>query len=258
MTPIDDIYPALQCIPADDRKTWIQAGMAIKSELGDAGFSLWDDWSRTADNYEERAARDVWRSFKAGKINVGTLFYLAKSNGWREGSQPLKRIIKPRSAPTPIKRNTGAYGLELWLKSDWKSAPDHPYPQSKGITWPAGAGRVTASGRVIGKDADCLIVPIRDISTFKVKAVQCINPLGKKQTFGPASGNGFVCGNTLDLSLPWFVVEGWADAISMVFHHLDGNAVAFAALGKGNMDMLAKKIADIHAPDKIIIWEDAA
>ena len=33
---------ALYSIPAEDRDTWVQMGMAIKSELGDGGFDLWD------------------------------------------------------------------------------------------------------------------------------------------------------------------------------------------------------------------------
>jgi putative DNA primase/helicase len=66
-----DIESALASIPADDRDVWIKVGMAIQSELGDAGFSLFDYWSQSADSYRERDTRDVWRSFKAGSIAIG-------------------------------------------------------------------------------------------------------------------------------------------------------------------------------------------
>ncbi len=256
-TSQDEIWSALNAIPADARETWLKIGMAIKSEFGDNGFSLWDGWSQSAGNYSERAARDVWRSIKGGSIGIGTLFHIARENGWRALTGTQKPIPKPKTAPITDKRPTGVYARELWLKSDWQNVPDHPYAVAKGIDWSAGAARVTASGRVIGQNADCVIVPIRDLKTNKVAAVQCINAEGKKQTFGALTGNGFICGNTLDKSIRWFVVEGWADAVSMVFHHYDGNAVAFAACGKSSMDKLAEKVVEVYAPDQLIILEDA-
>lgn len=165
-------------------------------------------------------------------------------------------MTKPRPKTKP-KRDTGAYALELWLAADWRTVAKHPYSIAKGIDWPAGAARGIASGKIIGQNADCIIVPIRDIQTDKVVAVQCINAEGKKQTFGPLSGNGFICGNTLDKSIRWFVCEGWADAVSLVFHHYKGNAAAFAACGKGSMDRLAERVAEVYAPEEIVILEDA-
>jgi len=254
----EDIWSALNFIPADDREIWVKIGMALKAELGAEGFSLWDGWSQSADSYSARAARDVWRSIKGGSIGIGTLFHVAKKNGWRALSGTQKPIPRAKPAPITDKRSTSTYARELWLKSDWQNVATHPYAIAKGIDWGAGAARVTASGKVIGKKADCVIVPIKDLQTDKVVAVQCINHAGAKQTFGSISGNGFICGNTLDKSIRWFVVEGWADAVSMVFHHYKGDAVAFAACGKSSMDKLAEKVVEIYAPDQLIILEDAA
>ena len=73
------IREALHCIPADDRDTWLRMGMAVKSELADEGFALWDEWSQSASNYNERDARDVWKSIKpGGGITIGTLFHEAQ------------------------------------------------------------------------------------------------------------------------------------------------------------------------------------
>jgi putative DNA primase/helicase len=115
---------------------------------------------------------------------------------------------------------------------------------------------VNASGRVIGKEADCLIIPIRDIQTNKVQGCQCINRNGDKQTFGPMSGGGLLLGNTLDLTLPWYVVEGWASAYSMVFHHHRGNAVCACAFGKSSLERVAQNIAEHHQPDEITILRE--
>ena len=254
----EKIWSALNAIPAHNRETWVKAGMAIKAKLGDSGFSVWDEWSRTADNYSERDAKDVWRSFKDNSIGIGTLFYIARQYGYQAYSKAAQPILKPRLASALTKSNTGVYARELWLRSDWKSVSDHAYAKAKGIDWPAGAGRANASGSVIGKNADCIVVPIRDLQTDKVVAVQCINPEGKKQTFGPVSSNAFVCGNTISKSLRWFVVEGWADAVSMVFHHYQGNAVALAACGKSMMDAVAKKAAQTYQLNQIILVDDVA
>jgi putative DNA primase/helicase len=43
------IRQALGFIPSDDRDIWIRCGMAIKAELGEAGYELWDQWSSTSD-----------------------------------------------------------------------------------------------------------------------------------------------------------------------------------------------------------------
>lgn len=84
-TDIDRIREALQFIDASDRETWLRMGMAIKSELGDVGLDLWEAWSLQADSFNGKDARDVWKSIRAGgKVTIGTLFYEAKANGWRD------------------------------------------------------------------------------------------------------------------------------------------------------------------------------
>ena len=72
------IASALAFIPADHRETWVAMAMAVKSEIGDAGFELWNEWSQTASNYNAQAARSVWRSCRGSGVTVGTLFHEAK------------------------------------------------------------------------------------------------------------------------------------------------------------------------------------
>ena len=52
---LSSIEQALNFIDPHDRKTWIDCGMAIKSEVGESGFEIWDRWSANADNYQARA-----------------------------------------------------------------------------------------------------------------------------------------------------------------------------------------------------------
>jgi putative DNA primase/helicase len=81
----DLVRQALSFIPPDiERDTWVRIGMAIKDELGDAAFDLWNHWSAGGQTYNERDARDAWRSFKpGGKTKIGTLFDIAKKHGFR-------------------------------------------------------------------------------------------------------------------------------------------------------------------------------
>ena len=96
---IAEIEAALSSIPAQEREVWVQVGMAIKAELGDAGYPIWDYWSQTADNYHERDARDVWKSFKQGGVSLATLFYYARLHGWAaEKIATQNASVRPRSS----------------------------------------------------------------------------------------------------------------------------------------------------------------
>ena len=39
----DTLRSALYSVSPEDRDTWVEIGMALKSELGDGGFALWDE-----------------------------------------------------------------------------------------------------------------------------------------------------------------------------------------------------------------------
>jgi hypothetical protein len=62
---------------------WIKVGMALRAELGDAGFELWDSWSSGSPKYDARQMPAKWRSFSGqGGITAGTLFHIARQHGW--------------------------------------------------------------------------------------------------------------------------------------------------------------------------------
>lgn len=256
---IMEAWAMLQFIPSDDRDQWVKVGGILKDEYGDTAFSMWDEWSRQSDRYQERAARDVWRSLgkNRNRAGIGTLVYLARSYGWRPDSTTPAPLPQPRTPPAARQRDTASYARELWLVSDWSDSAvaSHPYAVKKGITHAGGAKRGKASGRVIGRNTDCIIVPVRDIPTSKVVGVQCINADGAKQTFGPTKGNALILGNSLDLNSRWYVAEGWASAYSVVFHH--GGTLCAAAFGKSNLMAVAERIAEVYTPDEIVIIKEA-
>lgn len=92
------IRSALQFVDASDRDSWLRVGMAIKTAMPDSGFELWDTWSQSASNYDSQAARASWRSFKVGgAVQLGTLYGLAKANGWNAA------LPAPARPPEPLR-----------------------------------------------------------------------------------------------------------------------------------------------------------
>ena len=79
---LDDVAGALDRLNYDCRDTWVQMGMAIKTEFGDAGFDTWNAWSELSGLYDAAAAKSVWKSFRKGGVGIGTLVKAAKEAGW--------------------------------------------------------------------------------------------------------------------------------------------------------------------------------
>ena len=78
----ENIVNALAFVPPSSRDIWLKMGMAVKSETGDAGFAIWDQWSQGADNYNYKDSQSVWKSFKSGGVSIGSLIHEAKQNGF--------------------------------------------------------------------------------------------------------------------------------------------------------------------------------
>ena len=105
--PFDTARYCLRSIkPRTNREDWIKVGMACHS-VGDGLLPDWLAWSAQADNYNEGDARRQWRSFKSGKVTVGTLVHMAKADGapWPPPNsaprQPPK--VKPFVRPSSYK-----------------------------------------------------------------------------------------------------------------------------------------------------------
>lgn len=256
---VEGAWALLQYVRADDRDLWVKVGGIIKDEFGDAAFSIWDEWSQTSGSYIEKDGLSVWKSLgnNSKRAGIGTLVYLAREGGWSPAANAPETAPTPRAAPPPG-ASTSAYAAHLWLASSFDDAVvgSHPYPVKKGINWAAGAGRGSAAGKLIGHDADCVIVPIRTDGTGKLQGVQCINAESVKQTFGAVNGGCLVLGNTRDTRIPWYVAEGWASAVSVVFHHHHGNAVCAVAFGKHNLMPAAQILSRVFIPREVIVLQE--
>lgn len=88
---VNEIVSALGAIPAEDRDTWLQVGMALQStRAGEQAYTLWTDWSMTCPaKFNARDQRRTWRSFAPNHgRTLSTLFWIAKGCGWVEPIRP--------------------------------------------------------------------------------------------------------------------------------------------------------------------------
>lgn len=127
---VEDLRKALSEIPADDYHQWVNFGNAL-SELGQAGFGLWDEWSQKSSKYDPQAVTRKWRSFKGGTFQIESIFFEAQARGWENpAAVPAMPVAVPveavRVAPAPVKEEAPATLLTppgiMGVVTDWVNA----------------------------------------------------------------------------------------------------------------------------------------
>ncbi len=92
------VLEALAHVGNDDLSydEWIRVGFALYQGLGDAGRDAWEEWSAQSSKNDPAVTADKWPSFaQARNITVGTLFWLAARNGWRQRRQKDAAVADP-------------------------------------------------------------------------------------------------------------------------------------------------------------------
>lgn len=260
----ETVRPALACIPPDDRELWLRVGMALQSEFpGEEGFALFDAWSQGSDRYDARAVRDTWRSFKPGKVTLGTLWHEAKARGYRppKPSAPRASREAPRPAVPDIEhaaadeaRQRGheaaaRRAVELWAKAS--KAPAAPYLAFKGIK--SMGARTLADG--------ALLVPMRAGPTYlaPVVNVQIIRPVtagGFEKRFlrgGRKSGTMYLIGGFPVQGDCIVICEGFATAASV---HEATERHACVAWDAGNLRAVALALRAEYPDKRLLIAGD--
>ena len=155
----------------------VRMGMAVKSELGDAGFGLWNEWSQTDETYNERDATDRLAKHRATrKVNGAERCWRdgaasRQANGWRDDGREADsgrargaphRAERARAAK-PTKRSARAEARKraaAILKDSQPASADHPYLKAKGVQ---------AHG--LRQYGDKLVIPMRD--AIRRAALRC-------------------------------------------------------------------------------------
>ena len=262
---LDTIRAALDCIPADlPRNEWARVAMALKSELGEAGFDLFDTWSQRGETYKAKDTRETWRSVKAGgRVKIGTLMHTAKAHGFRwEDPAPLaaatpaeikakaqaraERDRREQEERDAAQREAAAEAARLW--SEASDAGTSGYLSRKGVQ---GYGVRHAAG-------GWLLVPMRD-AAGELLNVQRIAPTkpsdGPDKLFlkgGRKSGLWHWCGDPANAPA-LLVGEGFATCASI--HEATGRPVA-VAFDAGNLPHVAQALRKAHPAALIVICAD--
>ncbi|MDE0504498.1 MAG: phage/plasmid primase, P4 family [Candidatus Poribacteria bacterium] len=118
--PVDELAEALRHVPPDDYETWLLVGMAIHHDGGDV--SQWEAWSRSAPSkYEMGACERKWQTFTAGGgITLGTVYELAKRNGWKGKAPRDRRKNGWTEAQTRELPYSDAYNADLFAQQHGK------------------------------------------------------------------------------------------------------------------------------------------
>jgi putative DNA primase/helicase len=280
MTDIDRIREALQFMPVGGHDERVRVGCMVKSELGDTGRDLWDEWRGDRGNDE---AASVWKSIsETGKLTIGTLFYEAKANGWRDDGMHQKptpeeiaerrRIAAERAAKEEAEiareRADTAKNAAAILKAATEAKADHPYLVRKRVSPVAtlreiGAG---AAAAILGYPPKSggdllagrlLVVPVKQgdgISTLELID-------GDKRKAALAGRGSKVGGYWATQRLPegdgagltLLIGEGVATVLSAF--EASGHP-AIAALSSGNLPAVAKAMRERYPAAVIVILAD--
>ncbi|WP_321958318.1 PriCT-2 domain-containing protein [Burkholderia cenocepacia] len=274
----DRARAALAVIPADDYETWVDMAFALKQGFGDEGFEIWDAWSRTAANYNERAARTTWRSASAsGGKTLATLFWQARQHGFdlKRANYPDRMTAVLAVSPEVLAQRTreeaqlharhAAVAHEAASIWQWARpvGPEHPYLVRKHLD-PASTLReldalelrallgyqpvseeVPLNGRV-------LIVPVWNGS---ISTLELIDEQGRKSSLaGGVKRGGYWTTEPIwvPASAPSrvLIAEGMATALAA---SSATGWFATAALSSGNLGLVAQSLREQYPAAELIV-----
>lgn len=259
LADLDRAREALQAIPPDlPRDEWVRAGMA--AHAAGLPFDEFDAWSAAAGNYDARAARDTWRSFKDGKgLGPGTLFKMAAQAGWspgdkRERARHAKAPGRPQAAPA--RGRGGMSAADVWKRCE-PAAASHAYIEAKQGR-PEGL-RVVPAGdplRIAGASlAGWLVVPVLPLAGGEPASLQFIPPpgAGKKLNLPGAQVAGvFIVGDMLAGGTV-FLCEGIGQAWAC---WTATGAAAVVCFGWGRVRSVAAELRQRDASARLVLVPD--
>lgn len=276
MTEAARAHEALQAIPASlPRDEWHRVGRAALAAGLDVEALV--EWSSTAPNFKsEQDVRSAFRNITPdGGTGAGTLFQVARENGWQEASQrhpaqvaatPLK--AKPKAAEPPRKPAPGMSPAEVWARC-LPATAGHPYAQAKGLAGaPLEGLRVLPDGdalRIAGASmAGALVLPayaaggnlqsLQFVTTGDTAAH--LKAQGKPTKLNlpgaPMAGASFTVGDVLPGTLP-VACEGIGAAWAC--WQATGNA-AVACFGWGNVARVAANLRQREPSARLVLVPD--
>lgn len=277
---IQEIETALSHIPSDDREIWYRMAFAIRDELGDAGFDIWDQWSQSYSKYSAKDCRATWKSAGGRGVTIASLFKLARDFGYRRQGKPQSLTedeyqqrkqqreadaIRREAEQREMHANAAARAKRIYEAA--KPALVHPYATRKRMPL-RDAVRVTSWQRTDPETGEritidnALIIPIRTLKDRGPVSLQAYfpnsdNPLKRDRDYlagGEKSGGFFpLLPMKKDHAGTIVICEGWAtgEAIHAATQHQ-----VIVAFDAGNLQPVAESIREAYPHNEIVIAAD--
>jgi len=281
-TDREKIEAALSFVSSDDRETWVQVAMAIKSELGDEGFSLWDHWSSGSPTYKAAAAKAVWKSANATSINIGKLYSLAKRQGFNPKEYrtqlPDPQLLKEKEAEAAKQAQIRV--LEEKQKHEraaikateiWSAAlpikQEHPYLTRKSIEHFADGSLREMPVELLSKKLGytpksddvalagrILIAPVGDHSGLTT--LEFIDEVGRKSALPGGRKAGAYWLATPSIKTPERIIIGEGIATNASISEATTKTLVVAALSDTNLPNVARTLREQYPDVSIVIASD--
>jgi putative DNA primase/helicase len=234
----ESVAKMLGFVDSKDRDLWVKCGQAVHSELGNDGFEVFDNWSATASNYDAKAVKTTWRSFKTGcGVTIASLIYEAKKGGYvaNSSANPTPILSADEIARRKAERAEQEKAAELSKANSESNAAAkckeilHQLKTAKdGDNWVETTytknKKIKPYQGFIG-DGDAIIVPIYEtLNNDSLINLQTIQANGEKRFYPKARAKGgFVLIGSIEPDAAVLVCEGYATACSL--HEATGLAV---------------------------------
>lgn len=253
---------ALSFVSPMERAVWVRMGMALKAEFGDAAKDIWLEWSQAYDGYDAGAANASWRSFRAGKVGIGSLFAEAQAEGFKFGADGIevspeklaadRKARAERLAREEADRLTRHAAAAVRAPAQWRMAAREgksPYLVRKQVT-PEACRYLVDGG---------LIIPLMryDFNPPKMVGKQAIFADGEKKNSGGMDKFAASCrlgdvpmdGDDIGIG------EGYATCLSarMAIGH---RFAVYMALDAGNMVHVAAMLRRLFPNSRLVFFVD--
>jgi len=140
---------------ADDRDAWIKVGHALKAGLGDAGLTLWDQWSQGSYKYTPGDCDYRWKTLHPNGVTIATVHGWANEDNPRPKREHSEEVYAGFGVDIPD-------CLPAELVADGEALPAPAKTAHK--TWPYSV----KNGRMVilreNKDGDVEATPIADFT----------------------------------------------------------------------------------------------
>lgn len=278
---VETIRTALYYLDYESSDTWIMAGFALYSELGEEGFDLWNAWSSLGSTYDRKNIKARWRTFRKGSggrpVTIASLIYHAMNAGFK--FDETKKEVSPHIIQQRAERRKqleleaqeeqkkviqGYASAKNQAQQKWaqaREAESHPYLTKKDVmahntrignwTWYDDEKKKHVEENVLlvplFKDGE--LASMQGIFTRKV--IKGGKPTDKFLLYSAVKQG--VYHDFGELTHTILICEGWATGATL---HEATQLYTLAAIDAGNLIHVAKYIRKTYPLHRIIICAD--